>query len=561
MRKIFLVFCMVCVMIMNITFPTFAEDTTAPEQTLLEETASSSETFQDVETPENEEDSGESSDTTENDENTNISASSDEINAVDGVQGVPSSPTENETPESESSESENLEAENPDTEILPQDNPDFEFGTITDALDQLGTTRTQAEAIAWVKSKVGQHIDTDGYPAGQPYQCVDLIKAYYTYLGVSPVSGNGADYTWNSLPSGWSRIAGAVPQAGDILVYTGGYGHVAIFESTYSTYHQNFNNHNYVERVTYAYNGFSNSYWGVIRPNWGSTPSSLSFGNDDCQWDTTNAFIYTKATASGSGVFTGAGMTVWDRAGNVVAFKNESINTRSSYLEIWYNITNDTGVQLISGQRYTYQFYTVYNGNRYYSPIKTFITNSITPAQVTNVKARSVGINTTKITWNRVSNAQGYLIYASKNGKYAYCGMTSNTSFTDKKALSSAYNFYWVYAYVKNADGKMTCGSCQKYTYARAKMPAVANLRASSSSGGVRLTWKSVPGAEGYLIYGKTSNGKYGYKGMTTRGTSFTDKKASRFVYNFYWVFPYYKLSSNKMIVGSTPKYVYGKAL
>lgn len=136
-----------------------------------------------------------------------------------------------------------------------------------------GTSRTQAEALAWVKSVVGKSIDADGVYGAQ---CVDLILAYYDYLGVPRSSGNGGDYAYNTLPSGWSRIQGAAPQPGDILVYTGGYGHVAIFESTYSTYHQNFNGHSYVERITFAYNKLTNPYWGVIRPNFNTHTHSYS---------------------------------------------------------------------------------------------------------------------------------------------------------------------------------------------------------------------------------------------------------------------------------------------
>ena len=136
------------------------------------------------------------------------------------------------------------------------------------------TTKTQEDAIAWVKSQVGKSIDYDGVYGAQ---CVDLIKAYYNYLGVSPVLGNGKDYATNTLPSGWSRIAGAVPQPGDILVYgasaNNSAGHVAIYESERSTYHQNFSGP-YVECVTYSYNGFTNPYWGVIRPNWSSSSAT-----------------------------------------------------------------------------------------------------------------------------------------------------------------------------------------------------------------------------------------------------------------------------------------------
>lgn len=132
------------------------------------------------------------------------------------------------------------------------------------------TSVTRTEAIAWVKSKVNQSIDADGVYGAQ---CVDLIRAYYSYLGVAQVSGNGCDYATNSLPSGWSRVKGGTPQQGDILVYSGNSsnpaGHVAIYESDYATYHQNFASHAYVEKITtIKYNGFTNAYWGYIRPNW-----------------------------------------------------------------------------------------------------------------------------------------------------------------------------------------------------------------------------------------------------------------------------------------------------
>ncbi len=137
-----------------------------------------------------------------------------------------------------------------------------------------GTSKTQAEALAWVRAQVGKSIDTDGFPSDQPYQCVDLVRAYYSFLGVDMASGNGGDYTWNALPSGWQRLQGVQPQPGDVLVYTdGGFGHVAIYEADRLTYHQNFAYHPYVETITYAYNGLTVSYWGVIRPNFaGSAP-------------------------------------------------------------------------------------------------------------------------------------------------------------------------------------------------------------------------------------------------------------------------------------------------
>ena len=43
---------------------------------------------------------------------------------------------------------------------------------------------------------------------------------------------------------------------------------------------------------------------------------------------------------------------------------------------------------------------------------------------------------------------------------------------------------------------------------------------------------------------------------MTTRGVTYTDRKASKKEFDFYWVFPYHKDSIGKMVVGGTPKYV-----
>ena len=140
--------------------------------------------------------------------------------------------------------------------------------------------KTADDAINWVKSLEGQ-------PVGSG-ECVALIVAYYSYLGQTSPGGNGADYSWNQLPAGWQRLQNAQPQKGDILVYSGNaankYGHVAIYESDYSTWHQNYAYQRKVVHVTNVrYNGFDNPYWGVIRPDFSSptpTPSYADIGTN-----------------------------------------------------------------------------------------------------------------------------------------------------------------------------------------------------------------------------------------------------------------------------------------
>lgn len=183
-------------------------------------------------------------------------------------------------------------------------------------------------------------------------------------------------------------------------------------------------------------------------------------------------------------------------------------------------------------------------------------------AAVENLKASS-SVGKVKLTWSEVKDAEGYLIYGIRGGgnKYGYIGMTSKTSFVDVKALTSDYNYYWVFAYCKDENGKMYPGLTAHYVYGKAqKCAAVTDLKASSVKGGVKLTWTKLAGAEGYLVYGIHPGEKYGYIGMTTKGTTFTDKKASSTDWNFYWVFPYHTDSNGNKVVGGTPKYVYGKA-
>ena len=140
--------------------------------------------------------------------------------------------------------------------------------------------KTADDAINWVRSLNGQTVGSG--------ECVALIVAYYSYLGQTSPGGNGVDYWYNDLPAGWTRIPNAQPQKGDILVYGSSsdnkYGHVAIYESDYSTWHQNFGSARCITHVTqYKYNEFKNPYWGVIRPDFSSAvykPDFIDIGTN-----------------------------------------------------------------------------------------------------------------------------------------------------------------------------------------------------------------------------------------------------------------------------------------
>ncbi|MBR5937273.1 MAG: hypothetical protein IKZ90_03245 [Clostridiales bacterium] len=181
-----------------------------------------------------------------------------------------------------------------------------------------------------------------------------------------------------------------------------------------------------------------------------------------------------------------------------------------------------------------------------------------TEKTIPKISAVPAGLNKVKLMWNVLPGANGYLVYARKNGKYTYVGMTANNSFIDTKASETEYNFYWVYPFIRDVDGQMVIGNCSKYTFAKGGLSAVTNLSANGSTGKVTLSWTAALGADGYLIYGIRPGGKYGYIGMTS-GTKYSDVKASASGWTFYWVIPYAK-SGSTMVPGASTPYVYSKA-
>lgn len=427
--------------------------------------------------------------------------------------------------------------------------------------------RTQAEAVQWVKSQVGKSLDMDGaYGA----QCVDLILAYYDYFGVPRASGNGADYAWNTLPSGWQRIQGAQPQPGDILVYTGGYGHVAIYESDYSTYHQNFNGHSYVERITYRYNSLSNPYWGVIRPNFSSVPANISYGEVSVEFvEDYNAGLKGIINNPGRTTVNNVGAYIWDSTGKQIVNHSEYCGLNNSVITQRLNIVGEAlsgGLQ--SGSTYTYQLWASANGNTVYSEKKTFTTTGPKPVTkltaVTGLKAQPYGREKVLLTWDAKANANGYLVYVQRggNGTYGYLGMTYNTYFLDKKAPGDTYSYYWVFPYNLDSTGKIVPGAVSNYVYARGIIPSVTYIKGESVKSGARIIWSQQKDADGYLLYGIRYGKSYGYIGMTMGETVFVDKSAPRSGFSFYWVFPYYKDSAGCITIGEISKtYAYGKKL
>lgn len=150
------------------------------------------------------------------------------------------------------------------------------------ALTVSAATKEDGANWACARANEGWCRDMDG---AYGCQCVDLILAYYDYLGVSRASGNACDYRSNNLPSGWTRIWDKnSPQIGDVVVWgpgasiggghyaNGTYGHIGIIkgvnaDGSISTVETNAGRGS----AAYYYQRTKDGVACYIRPNWGAS--------------------------------------------------------------------------------------------------------------------------------------------------------------------------------------------------------------------------------------------------------------------------------------------------
>lgn len=123
-----------------------------------------------------------------------------------------------------------------------------------------------------------------------------------------------------------------------------------------------------------------------------------------------------------------------------------------------------------------YNFYRIYpyymdsTGARIVGPsIKYAYAKGILPP-VTGLKAKS-GTGNVTISWNRLSGADGYIIYRQigSNSKFSYRYMVSGTSFKDTTASKEEYNFYRIYPYYMSNGNRITTTQSVTYVYGRAR--------------------------------------------------------------------------------------------
>ncbi len=147
--------------------------------------------------------------------------------------------------------------------------------------------------------------------------------------------------------------------------------------------------------------------------------------------------------------------------------------------------------------------YGAYSSTLLINTFKTAIKNAaVTPSSIT-------------LSWSKVSGASGYYVYRRANTsaswkKIATVKGSSNVKYTDK--VKGAY-YYCVKAY-KVSNGKTTTGITSAAV--RLRVLKTPTAKAASTGKGIKISWKKISGATGYMIQRRSADKKGKWTGSWT---------------------------------------------
>ena len=190
---------------------------------------------------------------------------------------------------------------------------------------------------------------------------------------------------------------------------------------------------------------------------------------------------------------------------------------------------------------------------------------TVKPSQLNELTAINQA-STIKLSWDKVDEADGYIVYKKKAGSAAAYKVLktitnrNTVSLTDGNISQGTGYVYTIAAYKDAKDGTRVIGDIltTPTEIVRVKIKSMTN-----QNGSVKITWTKVEGAAGYKVYRK-AEGSDSYarlttikKASTTSYTDKTDKTLRNGKKSVYKVVPYYSSSSNVVLTSNTPSHYY----
>ncbi len=250
------------------------------------------------------------------------------------------------------------------------------------------------------------------------------------------------------------------------------------------------------------------------------------------------------------------------------SYNNISFNWDYDPEAAGYEIYRSTGgaytkIAAVSKDVISYTDYNLPQGGKYYYKVKSFNDYStsdysnfmyaFTKLPAARLTATRNGPQSVKLSWNFVENCKGYYIYraTSKKGSYRKIATITNPytlTYKNYKLTTGKTYYYKIIAYGNYSQ----CNS--GYSNITSAKPAPLEPKSlklkKKSKTSIKVSWKKVSGASGYVVYRATSKkGKY-KRVATTKKTSLTNKGLKK-KKTYYYKVRAYKTVKGKKYYGS----------
>ncbi|MDO5785132.1 MAG: M14 family zinc carboxypeptidase [Eubacteriales bacterium] len=190
------------------------------------------------------------------------------------------------------------------------------------------------------------------------------------------------------------------------------------------------------------------------------------------------------------------------------------------------------------------------------------------PAAPSNIQAEALPTGGVRISWDAVSGVAGYRVYRWNGTDWKLLRMVRNANKTNITDFTAELN--WEYSYTVRAYSvsgrniqlseldEQAVSVKTAATLTQPKLDAV-----TAGGGGLTVTWDAVSGAQGYVIYRKTSNTAEWTKLTECSGldsTSYTDMSVAGGATYYYTVAAYSAIDGNLMYSTYDQTGISGKA-
>ncbi len=187
-----------------------------------------------------------------------------------------------------------------------------------------------------------------------------------------------------------------------------------------------------------------------------------------------------------------------DTATGYDIYRTESNGERVYYATV-SNSTSYTDRNAHSGNKYTY---TVVAKNS--TGVSAFGESGLSIVRVNTPAGISAFVNTNGVNlqWSGVSGAEGYTVYRkTASGEFEVIGTSATENYVDTTALKDVVYTYTVSANIGEYSGALNSAGVEAKN-----IGTVSQITSSLIEKGVKLSWTSLSGAQGYRVYRKTVN-------------------------------------------------------